>query len=328
MSAVMCDYGFQNCSCSFGKTVVLLDWKEGIRAMGLLPKDIDLLSPSDDRIFKAMMTSPAAKPVLILVSSAIIKRPVVDVLVRNNELPVETTEEKNERFDVNCLINDNTQADIEMQSSPMEEEAGGGHENLRARCLYNLCDLHSSQPSVGKSYDKLSQTYQVMFCGYTIWPERKNFIHPFSMRHDEDNGLLHDGVRAILIELTKLKEVLKKPVEQMTDMECFSIFLRYADNPDYREIVNKVIESKEGLAVAGEVLMSISKDERERAIFRNRRIAQADQESNRITVVRKARAERDIEIAKNLISMNLTLDQIITATGLTRAEVEALWDAN
>ena len=69
------------------------------------------------------------------------------------------------------------------------------------------------------------------------------------------------------------------------------MFLRYAENPDYREIVNRVIESKEGLAVAGEVLMSISKDERERAIFRSRRIALADKESNRVT------AEKNMKIA-------------------------------
>ena len=148
--------------------------------------------------------------------------------------------------------------------------------------------------SKGLSYDGLARTYQVMFCGFTVWHERESFINPFSMRHDTDNGLLHNGVRAIFVELTKLKEVLKKPVEQMTDMERFSIFLWYAENPDYREIVNKVIESKEGLAVAGELLMSISKDERERAIFRNRRIAQADQESNMITAVRSAeKAERE-----------------------------------
>ena len=77
----------------------------------------------------------------------------------------------------------------------------------------------------------------------------------------------------------------------MTDMERFSIFLRYAENPDYREIVNRVIESREGLAVAGEMLMSISKDEQERAIFRNRRIALADQESNMITAKREAKRE-------------------------------------
>ena len=106
------------------------------------------------------------------------------------------------------------------------------------------------------------------------------------MRHDTDNGLLHDAVQAMFVELSKLKEVLKKPIDEMTDMERISVFLRYAENPDYRDVVNRVIESKEGLTVAGEVLMEISNDEREKAIFRSRRIYQADQESNRITAER------------------------------------------
>ena len=173
----------------------------------------------------------------------------------------------------------------------MKEEKDGNHNNLKARSVYNLCDLHSSQSSKGVPYDKLIRSYQVMFCGYTVFPGRESFINPFSMRHDLDNGLLHDGIHAIIIELTKLNEVLKKPIEEMTDMERFSVFLRYAENPDYREIVNRVIESREGLAVAGELLMSISKDERERAIFRNRRIAIADQESNMAQAMLNAQRE-------------------------------------
>ena len=262
--------------------------------MGLLPKDIELLPPYDDRVFKAFLTLPGSEPALKFVASAIINRPVVNVLVRNAELPVTDIEEKAERFDVNCKIDDDTQADIEMQSSRMQEEKSGNHNNLKARSIYNLCDLHSSQSSKGIPYDKLIRSYQVMFCGYTVFPHREGFIHPFSMRHDVDNELLHDGIRAMFIELTKLNEVLKKPVEEMTDIERFSIFLRYAENPDYREIVNKVIESREGLAVAGELLMSISKDERERAIFRNRRIAIADQESNMAQALLNAeRKERE-----------------------------------
>jgi len=259
--------------------------------MGLLPTDVEILPPSDDRIFKAMLTAPEAKPALLLVASAIVNRPVVDVLVRNNELAVSDTEEKAEQFDINCKVDDDSQADIEMQSNRMEEEAGTGHENLRARSVYNLCDLHSSQSSKGKSYASLIRSYQVMFCGFTVFPERNDFINSFSVRHDTDNGLLHNAVQAMFVELSKLNDVLKKPVEKMTDMERFSVFLRYAENPDYRDIVNRVIESKEGLAVAGEVLMSISKDERERAIFRSRRIALADQESNRVT------AERNMKVA-------------------------------
>ena len=296
--------------------------------MGLLPKDIDILSPTDDRIFKAMLTAPEAKPALLLVASAIVKRPVVDVLVRNNELAVSDTEEKAEQFDINCKVDDNSQADIEMQANRMEEEQGSEHENLRARSIYNLCDLHSSQSSKGKEYGKLIRSYQVMFCGFTVFADRPDFINTFSLRHDIDNGLLHNAVQAMFIELSKLNDILKKPVEEMTDMERFSVFLRYAENPEYRDIVNRVIESKEGLAVAGEVLMSISKDERERAIFRSRRIALADQESNRITLVRNARAQRDIEIAKTLLSVGDSIDKIALVTGLTHAEIEKLQNTN
>jgi len=327
-----------------------------IQTMGILPKDLEILPPYDDRIFKVLLTAPEAKPTLLYFSSAIIEHPVVNVLVRNNELAVSDTEEKAERFDVNCLIDDDTQIDIEMQSSYMKEEAGTRHDNIKGRSIYNLCDLHSSQSSKGKSYDKLIRTYQVTFCGYTIFPARADFLNPYSMRHDKDNELLHNAIKVIFVELSKLAKVLKKPVEQMTDMEKIAIFLRYADNPDYRDVVNRIIETKEGLAVAGEVLMGISKDERERAIFRNRRIALANLESDMVTSKRIGRAEGLAEglekgravglaegraegrvegraegraagltdVARSLLKMNMPLEQIITATGLTRAEVEAL----
>ena len=296
--------------------------------MGLLPKDIELLPPYDDRIFKAFLTLPGSEPALKFLASAIINRPVVNVLVRNTELPVTDTEEKAERFDMNCKIDDDTQADIEMQSNRMKEENDGNQNNLKARSVYNLCDLHSSQSSKGIPYDKLARSYQVMFCGYTVFPEREGFIHPFSMRHDLDNGLLHEGVCSLFIELSKLNEVLKKPVEKMTDMERFSVFLRYAENPDYRDIVNRVIESEEGLAVAGKLLMSISRDERERAIFRNRRIALADQESNITQAVLNARSEQALSIARNALKKNISIDDVVDITGLTYTEIEKLQNSN
>jgi len=137
-------------------------------------------------------------------------------------------------------------------------------------------------------------------------------------------GLLHNAIQAMFVELTKLNDVLKKPVEEMTDMERFSVFLRYAENTEYRDVVNKVIESKEGLAVAGEVLMSISKDERERAIFRSHRIALTDQESNRITLVRTAKREEAMTIARNALEKNMSVEDVMDITGLTRQDVEKL----
>ena len=80
--------------------------------MGLLPMEVDILPPSDDRVFKLILTSEDAKPVLIDLISSIIKRPVVGVEVRNSEVPLEDTHEKAERLDVNCRIDDGSQVDL------------------------------------------------------------------------------------------------------------------------------------------------------------------------------------------------------------------------
>lgn len=210
--------------------------------MGLLPMEADILPPSDDRVFKLILTSPEAKPVLIDLISSIIKRPVVDVVVRNNEIPPEDTQEKAERLDVNCYIDDNSQVDLEMQASRIEEELDGKHQNLKGKSIYYLCDLHSSQPSKGvRRYDKLARTYQVTFCAYTVFPDREEYVNSFSMRHDEDNELLSDAIRVVYVELSKLQEIMKKSVDNMTDLEKWAVFFRYANEPNHRKTVNEVI---------------------------------------------------------------------------------------
>jgi hypothetical protein len=159
-----------------------------------------------------------------------------------------------------------------------------------------------------------------MFCGFTVFPERHGFTHRFSLRHDEDGEMLHDGIHALFVELTKLNEVIKKLVEQMTDIERFSMFLRYAESVEHRDLVNRIIESKEGLAVASELLMSISTNEDEKARFRSQRMYQMDQQSNMNAALRSER----IAIAKVLLSEGDSIDKIVRVTNLTYRQVEAL----
>jgi predicted transposase/invertase (TIGR01784 family) len=297
--------------------------------MGLLPADAEILPPTDDRIFKTIMTSPEAKPFLMKLTAGIIGCGVVDVTVHSNEIPIDDTQEKGERFDVNCKTDDGSQVNMEMQASRMEEDRGGEHRNMKGRSVYYLCDLHSSQPARGqRRYDKLARTYQVTFCSYTVFPRRKEYVNSFSMRHDVDNELLHDAIQSVIVELSKLEEIIKKPVEAMTDLEKFSVFFEYADKPIYRDKVNKVIESEEVLTVATNLLMNISQDERERAIFRSRRKFEMDLISNMATAEDRGRQEgkqdKAFEIARKLLRRNRPIEEIMEDTGLTREEVEAL----
>ena len=309
--------------------------------MGLLPMDADILPPSDDRIFKLLMISPEAKPGLIKLIAGIIGRPVTDVTVHSNELPLGDIAEKAERLDINCKIDDGSQVNMEMQASRIQEDTSSEHKNLKGKSIYYLCDLHSSQPSKGqRRYDRLARSYQITFCSYTVFAHRKEYINTYSMRHDLDNELLHDAIRMVYIELSKLDKILKKPVKKMTDLEKFALFFEYAPSQEHRKTVNKIIESEEALKVAGNLLMNISQNERERALFRSRRKFQSDLESNMATswdngvqegiAIGRAegRAESEeksarekAESIKSLIEMGLADDQIAKAM---RTDIEEI----
>ncbi|MDR1701618.1 MAG: hypothetical protein LBR56_02450 [Sporomusaceae bacterium] len=80
--------------------------------------------------------------------------------------------------------------------------------------------------------------------------------------------------------------------------------------------------------MAGNLLMSISKDEKERAIFRSRRMYQSDLESNLATAEARGevrgRAEQKIDIARNMILNGEPAEKITSYTGLTRTEIDKL----
>ncbi len=297
--------------------------------MGLLPMGADILPPSDDRVFKLILTSPEAKTGLMNLISSIISRTVVDVALLPNELAPGDTEEKAERFDVNCKIDDGSQVNLEMQASHMVEDLDGQYRNLKGKSIYYLTDLHSSQPAKGlRRYDRLSRSYQITFCSYTVFSDMPDYVNSFSLRHDTTGELLSDAINLAFVELSKLDEVVKKPISDMSELDKWSVFFQYAPDLEHREIVNRIIESEEVLQVAGNLLMSISQNERERAIFRSRRKFQTDLQSDLATAEdngeRKGRMNRSIEIARNLLKTDLSLEQISAVTGLTYEEVEKL----
>ena len=81
---------------------------------------------------------------------------------------------------------------------------------------------------------------------------------------------------------------------------------------------------KEEIKMARELLQTISRDENERARFHARRKFQMDMEHNLIVARDEGESTKAIAIAKNLLEMNLSIEQIVKATGLTREEVEGL----
>ena len=88
--------------------------------------------------------------------------------------------------------------------------------------------------------------------------------------------------------------------------------------------------------MAGELLMRISQDERERAMFRSRRMYQTDLQSNLATAEdrgrrigqqegrQEGRLERNLEIARMMLSAGEPMEKIMSYTGLTKQEITRL----
>jgi hypothetical protein len=64
---------------------------------------------------------------------------------------------------------------------------------------------------------------QITICGYTVFPEKIDFISRYSFA-DEDGHELSDAVGIVFVELSKLNRIMKKPAGEMTPAEMWSTF--------------------------------------------------------------------------------------------------------
>jgi len=298
-----------------------------------ITEDADLLPPSDDRIFKALLTHPDAKQVLIDIISTVIEQKVTNVEVRNNELPAMDVEEKAERFDVNCTIENGDQVNVEMHCEE-RVETGIARVNFLNKYTYYLTDLHSSQKSKSVKYKDLKRTYQITFSLHTVFPDHSGFVHRYSLRN-ADGEQLTDQINMVIVELSKLYMAVKKPAETLTSFEKWSLFFKYADDPVHRNLINAIIKEKEEVGMAATLLQEISQDEHEKARIRSRRMYEMDKYSDYHTAIEIGEirerekwqgvvAENNAQIARNLLAEGSAPEFVQKTTGLSLDEIAKL----
>jgi predicted transposase YdaD len=138
----------------------------------------------------------------------------------------------------------------------------------------------------------------------------------------------------------------------MTASELWAVFFRYLTDKARRGKINEILEIDEGIAMASEVLMTISRDEAERARLMSEFKYETDTQS-KIGYARKegrkegrvegrkegrqegrkegrqegrkeGRTERDMEIARNLKADGDSAEYISLITGLSLEEIARL----
>jgi predicted transposase/invertase (TIGR01784 family) len=221
----------------------------------------DLLDIRYDNVFKAVFTkeTPESRKALSSLISAFVKRPLAITTITTNEPPADSVTNRQLRFDIACKAENGELVNIEMTLYPDKFEP--------RRLEFHASKLFSSQDIRGtdKSFGDLCPSYQISFLVNRNFYKGTTPVHHFEYYYPINNTSLGGVSRIITIEMMKLDKIIEKSVQEMAHDERWSVFLNYLTNKEMRPMINEIMDQEEGTEMAGEVIMTISKDEAERA---------------------------------------------------------------
>ncbi|GHU43451.1 hypothetical protein FACS1894190_13960 [Spirochaetia bacterium] len=240
-----------------------------------------------DNVFKAVFTkdNPLSRGALERLISCLVGQDLSVIAITSNEPPIDDMRDRQIRFDINCRSTTGEPVNIEMTMYPDNFEP--------VRLEYYSGKLFTSQDIRGqnKTFNDLRSSYQITFLVTESFFNDDEIVHTFEYYDQKNKVTLGGRSRIITIELNKLDKIVDKPVEEMTTAEHWSVFLRYITDTTKRQKINKILEMEEGIAMASEVLMTISKDDVERARLMSEYKFVTDHQSQLVQTERKMRKE-------------------------------------
>jgi len=266
----------------------------------------DLIDIRYDNVFKAVFTknTPESQKALSGLVSSLIKRDVSIVAITANEPPIENLRDRQIRFDINCIADNGELINVEMCLNPEPFEP--------VRLEFYIGKLFTGQDVRGsdKSYDDLKQAYQIAILSKERFFPDESFFHTFVYYDPIHQMPLNGKSQIITIELSKLDKVLEKPIKEMDTHEYWALYFKYLTDKSKRKMINDIISKEEGIAMASEVLMTISKDQIERARLMSEYKYEMDLQSMKVHAKREGRKEEKQEVL-NLLKSGKSLEQII-----------------
>jgi predicted transposase/invertase (TIGR01784 family) len=258
--------------------------------------------------------------------SALIGRAVkVDTIIAN-EPPIDDLRQRYLRFDVACKTEKGELVNVEMSFNPDSCE--------QVRLEYHAGRLFTGQDIHGeaKKYNDLKETYQIAILAKTKFFHDEYLTHNF-LYYDPDTGVPLDGkTRIITVELVKTKPIADKPVGEMTNAEAWAVFFQYLTDEEKSGKIIEIINREEGIAMAVETLVNVTKDEIEYARMTTLLKSELDWQSGMANAksmgleegFTKGLIEASLDIARKMKTMDFLAEQIQAVTGLSTETISQL----
>jgi len=287
------------------------------------------ISPRIDIAFKKIFGVEENKDLLISFINSVVSKEdqVSSVTILNPYNPKNFKKDKLSILDIKAENENGKRFNIEIQIS---DEA-----DYDKRALYYWAKLYTEQLQVAQDYSTLSKAIGIHILNFTSIPEVKNYHNVFHIT-EKNSGLAYfKDLELHTIELNKFTD---NPNEQLSDiilkvkssLDMWTTFLTRNDLLKADHLPKELNDQNLKKAISVLEVMNFSEDERE---------AYEDHlkwlriETNTLKKMRaegvaegeaRGKAERDIEIAKNLLIQNIPLDTISKATGLSIPDVQKI----
>lgn len=278
------------------------------------------VNPFTDIGFKRIFGQEVSKPLLLDFLNCLLKgeRNITDLQFLDKEQPADYRDDRSLIYDIFCLTDTGEKIIVEMQNKEQPHFAD--------RCLYYYSQAVSRQGERGADWDyQIDAVYLVAFVNFNMEGLANNFRTDVVLMNKQLGIPFSDKERFIFLQLP----VFKKEAD-----ECRDDFERWIYVLKNMEILDRMPWAAKDsvfhkLAEIGEV-SNMTKDERLKydAALRHYRdtlnVMRSAEDKGRQQGLTEGRQQANIQTAKNLLAMGLSVDQIAKATGLTCEEITKL----
>ncbi len=220
-----------------------------------------LMRPKVDFAFKEIMTDERAR---IGFLSAVLKiRPedIKETRILNTNLRKEHEDDELGILDVRLLMNDDTEADIEIQLTELRV--------WTERALFYLSKMYVDQILSGQDYDVFKKCVSISILDFDLFHKETGFYSCFHIMEDTRHFIYTDKMEFHVIELPKLPEELR---EGCSDIELWARFI----NAEGKEEFDMLAQKDPYIESAYEHLQVISQDREKRLEYEARQKAIRD----------------------------------------------------
>ena len=218
------------------------------------PSPTAILNPRLDVNFKALFTQGTKESDTALQSfiSAAIGRKIKSLKLDPNEPPADTPSQMRMSFDVAVTFDDGEKADIEIQGRDREYD-------FKARAEIQAARLLNNNAKKGANYDA-KKVFQISVLNFHASRDDKSQVSRYTMKSQSGTELA-GRLNVVFIDLLEIKKLFGTPVEQLTPLQKWGLFLSYADDGSKADYISQIAKSEEGIMEADRIAQRMSEED-------------------------------------------------------------------